>query len=232
MECRVIPAFFVHREIIDFMKFILGKKIGMSQIFNGNGSIVPITLIEAGPCYVTQIKTKDKDKYEAVQIGFERLKEKQVKKPQKNKPFRYLREFRIHTDGLITLKEEEKEDGKKGLKVGDEINVSIFQEGDKVKISGLSKGKGFAGVVKRWGFKGKKSKTHGTKHEIRTAGSVGTSFPQRVVKGRKMAGRMGSERVTIKNLTVVKIEPENNLLAVKGAVPGRKGTLLEIRDDF
>jgi len=114
------------------------------------------------------------------------------------------------------------------LKRGDKIDASVFKEGDKVKVSGLSKGKGFAGVVKRWHFKGRPA-THGTKHELRTPGSVGTSFPERVIKGKKMPGRMGFERVTISNLKVVKIDPEKNLLAIKGAVPGAKGTLLEIR---
>jgi large subunit ribosomal protein L3 len=196
------------------MKFILGKKIGMSQIFDEKGNVIPVTLIEAGPCYVTQIKTKEKDKYEAIQIGCEKIeKKKKLKKSLKNKPFKWLREFK----GDI-----------KEFKVGDKIDVSIFQEGEKVKISGISKGKGFAGVVKRWGFGGKPA-THGTKHELRTPGSVGTSFPQRVIKGRKMPGRMGQERITIKNLKIVKIDKDNNLLAVKGAVPGGRGSLLEIR---
>ena len=210
------------------MKFILGLKLGMSEIFNKEGNVVPITLIEAGPCQVTQIKTKEpksiakgeiegkKDDYEAIQIGFQKLKEKKVKKSQRQKPLRYLREFR----GDIDISK---------YKVGDEIDVSIFEEGDKVKISGISKGKGFAGVVKKWGFKGRASVSHGTKHELRTPGSTGSSYPQRVVKGKKMAGRMGFERVTVKNLKIVKTDKENNILAVRGAVPGRKGTLLEIR---
>jgi len=197
------------------MKFILGKKIGMSQIFDENGNQIPISLIEAGPCFVCQLKNKEKDGYQAVQIGFEKIeKPKKIKKTMKGKEFKYLREF----------KTENLED----YKIGDKIDVSIFQEGEKVKISGLSKGKGFQGAVKRWGFKGKLSATHGTKHEHRTLGSVGTSFPERVIKGRKMPGRMGYERVTIKNLKIVKVDKENNLIAVKGAVPGRKGTLLEI----
>lgn len=187
----------------------------MSQIFDEKGNQIPITLIEAGPCQATQIKTKEKDGYEAVQVGFKKLKEKKVKKPQKETPFKYLREFR----GKIDLSK---------YKVGNEIDASTFQEGDFVKISGISKGKGFAGVVKRWGFRGRPA-THGTKHEERTPGSVGTSFPERVPKGRKMAGRMGYERVTVKNLKVIKVDSKNNLLAVKGTVPGRKGILLEIR---
>jgi large subunit ribosomal protein L3 len=196
------------------MKFILGKKIEMSQIFDEKGNVIPVTLIEAGPCYITQIKTKEKDKYEAIQIGFEKL-EKRVKKPKKKKPYRYLREFR----GDIDVSK---------IKQGDKIDVSVFKEGDKVKISSVSKGKGFAGAVKRWGFHGRPA-SHGTKHEERTIGSVGASFPERVIKGKKMPGRMGAERITVKNLKVVKIDPKNNLLAIKGAIPGRRGILLEIR---
>jgi len=195
------------------MKFILGQKIGMSQIFDEKGNQIPITLIEAGPCKILQIKTKEKDGYEVIQIGLEKLKEKKVKKTQKEKPFRYLREF--------------KDDISK-YKLGQEIDVSIFKEGDKVSVSGISKGKGFAGVVKRWGFHGR-PRTRGTKHEERQPGSVGASTPSRVVKGRKMAGRMGFERITVQNLKIVKIDKENNLLAIKGAVPGRRGILLEVR---
>ena len=218
------------------MKFILGKKIEMSQMFDEQGNVIPVTLIEAGPCYITQIKTEEKDKYEAVQIGFERLKERKtsstesggagtsakpksssrIKKPQRSKPYRYLREFRAGG-------QHEQE-----MKVGDKIDVSVFKEGEKVKVSAVSKGKGFAGGVKKWGFHGQ-SASHGTKHEERTIGSVGSMFPQRVLKGKKMPGRMGSERITVKNLKIVKTDAENNLLALKGAVPGRRGTLLEIR---
>lgn len=201
------------------MKFILGKKLRMSQIFDEKGNVIPVTLIEANPCFVVQKKTKEKDGYEAIQIGCEKLKAKKVKKPQKEKPYRYLREFRESVFSGIDISK---------YKEGDKIDISIFQEGDKVKISGISKGKGFAGAVKRWGFHGQ-SATHGTKHEERTIGSVGSAFPQRVIKGRKMAGRMGAERVTVKNLKIAKVDVENNLLAVKGAVPGRKGTLLEVR---
>jgi len=204
---RVYSCLFVYWCRVFFMKFILGKKIEMSQVFDEKGKVIPVTLIEAGPCYVTQIKT------EVVQIGFEKLKDKKVKKPQKDRPYRYLREFSIFNSQFS---------------IGDKIDVSIFGEGDKVKISGISKGKGFAGAVKKWGFHGRPS-THGTKHEERTIGSTGSRFPQHVAKGKKMPGRMGSERVTIKNLKIVKKDLENNLLAVKGAVPGRRGTLLEIR---
>lgn len=180
-------------------------------MFDKEGKVVPVTLVEAGPCQVTQVKTKEKDKYAAVQVGF-LLKKKRVKKTEKGKEFKHLREF-----------------GNGEYKLGDKIDASVFQEGDMVKISGVSKGKGFQGAVKRWGFKGHASATHGTKHEHRTLGSVGTSFPERVIKGRKMPGRMGGERTTVKNLKIVKVDVENNLIAVRGAVPGRKGTLLEIR---
>ena len=199
----------------------------MAQVFNEKGNVIPVTLVEAGPCIITQIKTGEprstakgkspdkKDGYEAIQVGLQELKEKKTKKTQKNKPFRYLREFR----GDIDISK---------YKEGDKIDVSIFQEGDVVKVSGLSKGKGFAGVVKRWRFSGRPA-THGTKHELKTPGSVGSSYPERVIKGRKMAGRMGYQRITVKNLKIVKIDPEKNLIAVQGAVPGVKGTLLEIQ---
>ena len=203
------------------MKFILGLKLGMTQVFDEKGNVIPVTLIEAGPCIVTQIKTREKDGYSAVQIGFGEAKK--VTKAiaghlKKLGKLLFLREFR---------NEEPKIDDKE-LKRGDRIDVSVFKEGDLVRVSGLSKGKGFAGVVKRWHFHGRPA-THGTKHELRTGGSVGSSFPERVIKGKKMPGRMGFERVTISNLKVVRIDPENNFLAIKGAVPGPKGALLEIR---
>jgi large subunit ribosomal protein L3 len=192
-------------------KFILGQKIGTSQgWFDEKGKVTPVTLIKAGPCFVVQVKTKEKDGYDAVQIGFIK-KTKKVKKTEKGKEFKYLREFK---DG--------------DHKPGSEINASVFEEGDKVKISGISKGKGFQGGVKRWGFSGRNA-THGVKHEERTLGSVGATYPERVIKGKKMPGRMGADRVTVKNLEVVKVDKENNLLIVKGAVPGNKGQLLEIR---
>lgn len=168
----------------------------MSQIFDERGNVIPVTLVEAGPCAVTQIKTKDKDGYEAMQVEYKKKR----------------REF-----------------ADSGLKLGDKIEVSVFQEGDKVKVSGISKGKGFSGPVKRWGFKGRLSVSHGTKHELRTPGSTGSSEPDRVRKGKKFAGRMGAERVTVKNLKIAKVDKDKNLLMIKGAVPGRRGTLLEIR---
>lgn len=195
------------------MKFLLGTKIKMSQVFDKTGNVIPVTFIEAGPCYITQIKNEDKDKYKAIQIGFFK-KTKKLKKTEKGKEFRYLK--------------EQKTENTEQYKVGDVIDISIFKEGEKVKVSGISKGKGFQGVVKRWGFKGRASVTHGTKHELRTPGSTGSSMPERIIKGKKMAGRMGGARVTISNLEILKIDQENNLLLVKGAVPGREGTLLEI----
>jgi large subunit ribosomal protein L3 len=194
------------------MKFILGTKLGMSQIFDKEGNVIPVTLVEAGPCQVLQIKTKEKDGYEAVQVGFKAItKKKKIKKTAKGKEFKYLREFK---------------DGE--FKKGDKIDVSLFEEGEKVRVSGFSKGKGFQGGVKRWGFSGRNA-THGVKHEQRTIGSVGMSFPERVIKGRKMPGRMGFQRTTVKNLKVVKVDKEKNLLAIKGALPGAKGILLEIK---
>ena len=199
--------------LLEYMKFILGKKIGMTQIFDEKGDVIPATVIETGECEILQIKTKEKDGYAAVQIGFEKInKKKKIKKSLIKKPFKYIKEFRADI---------------KDYKVGQKIDASVFKEGDIVKSSGIAKGKGFAGAVKRWGFSGK-NKTHGTKHEERTIGSVGASWPERVIKGKRMPGRMGGKRVTIKSLKIVKVDSENNLLMVKGALPGRRGTLLEI----
>jgi len=195
------------------MKFILGHKIGMSQMFDKNGRLNPVTLITAGPCYILQKKTKEKDGYQATQIGFEKIEKKnKIKKTMKGKEFKFIREER----------------GAEERNTGDEINISLFQEGDTIKVSGFSKGKGFQGAVKRHGFHGRRA-THGAKHEQRTIGSVGTRFPQHVMKGRKMPGRMGNERTTVKNLKILKVDLENNLLVIKGAVPGKNGALLEIR---
>ena len=218
------------------MKFILGKKLEMAQVFDEKGKVIPVTLIEAGPCQVTQIKTKEKDKYDAIQFGFEK-KAKKIKKTEKGKEFRYIKEQRTPKQnpeqkqalyGAGKFATGQAINNEQKLKVGDKIDVAIFQEGDKVRISGISKGKGFQGAVKRWGFHGRNA-THGVKHEQRTLGSVGSTYPERVIKGKKMPGRMGADKVTVKNLKIVKIDKENNLIAVKGAVPGRRGTLLEIR---
>ncbi len=196
------------------MPFILGKKIGMAQVWRDK-KVVPVTIIGAGPCVVTQLKNQQKDGYQSVQIGFEKItKEKKIKKTQKNKPYRWLREFK-------------KDPGE--YKLGDVLDVSKFKIGEKVKISGVSKGKGFQGGVKRWGFAGRNA-THGVKHEHRTIGSTGSCLPERVRKGKKMPGRMGQDRITVKNLEIMEIDQEKNLIAVKGAVPGSKDTLLEIRN--
>lgn len=167
----------------------------MSQVFDEEGNVVPVTMIKAGPCYVARAKKEERDGYEAFQIGFEKTK----------------KEFRK----------------KANLKEGDKIDVSAFEKGDKVKVSGNSKGKGFAGVVKRWNFSMKPA-THGTKHEARAMGAVGGAFPQRVIKGRKMPGRLGGGRVSVKNLEVQSIDSENGIILLKGAVPGAPGSLLEI----
>jgi len=183
--------------------------------------MVPVTLIEAGTCYITQIKTEEKDGYDSLQIGC--FEAKKLTKPEEghlkkiDKKLRFLRECRV----------KNKED-LKGFKEGDAIDISIFKQGQVVSVSGISKGKGFAGVIKRWGFHSKPA-THGQKHEERALGSVGSRFPQHVIKGKKMAGHLGSERVTVKNLKVAKVDKENNLLAVEGAIPGRRGALIEIR---
>ena len=203
------------------VKFILGKKLGMSQIYSKDENVIPVTIIEAGPCFITQIRTEEKDKYFAVQIGFEKLKDKKIKRPQKDRPYRYLREFSIFNSQFS-------KENPPSLKMGDKITVDIFKKGDVVKISGTSKGRGFQGVVKRHGFKGGPA-SHGHRHVLRRPGSIGSSFPERVLKGKKMPGQMGAERVTVRGLKIVKVDLENNLLAVKGAVPGANGGLVEIQ---
>src|SRR3989344_1514417 len=206
------------------MKFILGKKLEMSQMFDEKGNVVPVTLISAGPCVVLQKKSslavaqdnteKRNDGYNAIQIGFGKiLKKNKIKKSMKGKEYRYIKEFRGQDDNI---------------KVGDEVTVSVFKEGDKVTVIATSKGKGFQGAVKRHGFHGRNA-THGAKHEARTVGSIGQRFPQHTIKGRRMPGRMGADRVTVKNLKIAKIDATNNTLALMGAIPGYRGTLLEIR---
>ena len=218
------------------MKFILARKLNMTQLFEKeSGKVIPVTLVEAGPCKVTQIRTKEKDGYFAVQLGFLEKKPKNLPKPLLGHlkdlgGFRYLKEFR--------LKEEEIQPTSEGLKIkindkelelkrGSVIDVSIFKEGDKVKVTGWSKGRGFQGVVKRHGFRGG-PRSHGQKDRERAPGSIGATTPQRVIKGKKMPGRYGQERVTIKNLEIVKIDPKANILAIKGAVPGARNSLLMI----
>lgn len=195
----------------------------MSQVFDAGGRAVPVTLVYAVPNVVTAVKTSERDGYGAVQVGAGTRKEKRIKKPQRGQfgalgNFRYIREARMRNQEL-------------GIERGDRIDVSVFQEGDMVKVSGVSKAKGFQGVVKRHGFHGA-PKTHGTKHAHREPGSIGGGGGRaggRVAKGMRMAGRMGGERVTVSNLKIEKIDAENHILAIRGAVPGRRGTLLEIR---
>jgi len=189
-------------------------------MFDKNGKLTPVTLISVGPCYILQKKNKEKDGYEALQVGFKKIEKKnKIGKSMKGKEYRFIKECGI--------KEGYSEEDSK-LNVGDEINASIFQEGQIIKVSGKSKGKGFQGGVKRHGFHGRNA-THGVKHEQRTIGSTGTRFPQHVRKGRKMPGRMGFENTTVKNLKIMKVDKENNLLVIKGAVPGTTRTLLEIQ---
>lgn len=196
------------------MSSLIGKKVGMSRYFDPSGQNVVVTVIEAGPCYVTEIRTREKHGYDAVQLGFGSRREKLINRPllghlknAKVKPVRILKEFRNF-------------DPQANLKLGDELKVDVFSVGDRVTISGISKGKGFAGVVKRHHFSGG-PKTHGQSDRHRAPGSLGqSSYPSRVYKGLRMAGRMGAARVTVKNLQVIKVDVANNLLLVKGAVPG------------
>jgi len=201
------------------MKFILGTKEKMTQVFDKEGLVYPVTVIQAGPVVVTQIKDEEKDDYSAVQVAFGEKKEKNINKPLKGHfkdlgNFRYSKEFRLGKDA-----------GE--YKVGDKIDLSIFEVGDEVTVSSISKGKGFQGVVKRHGFHGGR-RSHGQKHSEREPGSIGATGPQRVFKGTKMGGRMGSDRVTIKGLKIAQIDKESNQILVKGAIAGRKGTLVEI----
>jgi len=212
------------------MKFILGKKIGMSQVFIDSEDakkVVPVTLIEVGPCVVTQIREEKKDGYQAVQIGF--LESKKINKPLAGHlkdlgKFRYIKEFRLDKNG-VGKNNEKKE--KIEYKIGDEINASVFETGDKVKIAGVSKAKGFQGVMKRHGFKCGQA-SHGQKHSNRKPGSIGSAYPEHVIKGRKMAGRMGGVQSTQLGLEVVEVDKEKNLLIIKGSVPGNNGVLVRV----
>ena len=204
-------------------KGIIGKKIGMTQIFDENGKVVPVTVVEAGPCVVSQKKTVENDGYAAVQIGFGDLKAHKVKKPMAGHfakanvaPKRTLREFRF--------------DDLDAYNVGDLVKADVFAAGDKVDVTGTSKGKGYAGVIKRWNFQRLKE-SHGSGPVARHGGSIGScSDPSRVYPGKKMAGHLGSERVTVQNLQVVKVDAENNLIAIKGAIPGPNGGTVVIHD--
>lgn len=197
---------------------ILGRKRGMTTIFSPEGTAVPVTVLEAGPCYVTQIRSPEREGYSAVQLGYE--ESKRLNKPERGHlknlpPLRYLREFRVVADGVP--------------EVGTKVDVSIFEPGERVDVISTSKGKGFAGVVKRHHFRGG-PKTHGQADRHRAPGSIGaTTTPGRVLKGTRMAGHMGARRVTVKNLRVIRAEADRNLLLVEGAVPGPKTALVMIR---
>ena len=196
------------------MKFLIAKKLNMTSHFLDNGIIVPVTVLQAGPVVITQLKTKDKDKYEAVQVGFG--KKKKINKPisghTKNAIFATIREFKVKDVG--------------GFEVGKKIDLAQFQVGELVNVSGIMKGRGFAGAVKRHGFAGM-PKTHGH-DKPRAVGSIGQRFPQHVRKGLRMAGRMGGNAVTVKNLQIIDIDQKKNLIAVRGAVPGHRNGLVEI----
>ena len=205
-------------------KAIIGKKIGMTQIFDEKGKVVPVTVVEAGPCAVTQVKTIENDGYSAIQVGFGDQKAQRVSKPLMGHfkkgdvaPKKVLKEFRLDE---ITYN------------VGDIIKADVFANGDKVDVTGTSKGKGYAGVIKRWNFQRLKE-THGTGPVARHGGSLGAiSDPSRVFPGHKMAGHLGAEKVTVQNLVVVKVDAENNLIAIKGAVPGPNGGIVVIRNSI
>ncbi len=199
------------------MSGIIGKKVGMTSLFNAEGKNIPCTVIEAGPCVVTQVRTVEKDGYEAIQLAYDEKKEKNTSKPMKGHfakagttPKRKLVEFKHFVETKS---------------IGDVLNVDLFNEGDLVDIVGTSKGKGFQGVVKRHGFAGVGGQTHGQHNRLRAPGSLGaSSWPSKVFKGMRMAGRMGGDRVKIQNLEILKVYPEQNLLVVSGSVPGAKGS--------
>ncbi|MEW5907845.1 MAG: 50S ribosomal protein L3 [Patescibacteria group bacterium] len=204
------------------MKFIIGTKEKMTQVFSEDGSVIPVTIINTYPLIAVQKKSKENDGYESIQFGFGDKDIKKMRKPQQG----HLKKTGLQERGFRGFKELRGRASE--FKIGDKIDISIFKEGDRVKITGISKGKGFQGVVKRHGFKGG-PRTHGQKHSEREPGSIGATGPQRVFKGLKMAGRMGGNKVTLNNLKVMKIDKENNQIYVSGAVPGAKGTLLEIQ---
>ena len=203
------------------MRGLIGKKIGMTQVYNEEGTMIPVTIVEAGPCTVIQVKSINNDGYEAVQVGFGERKEKHVNKPLNGQfkksgvqPKKILMEFNI-VPGF-------------NYKQGQEFNVSLFKEGDRVHVSGISKGAGFAGVIKRHNFH-RQPETHGQTEYLRHPGSIGqASSPSRVFKGMRMAGHKGNKRVTVKNLEIVKVDIENNVLVIKGAVPGANNNIVAI----
>lgn len=203
-------------------KAILGKKLGMTQIFDNNGLVVPVTAIEAGPCFVSQIKTMQNDGYQAVQLAFDNVREQLINKPMLGQfkkaelsSMRYLREFKL--------------DDAENYKLGDKITCDVFAEGDIVDVTGTSKGHGFSGTIAKWNFH-RHRMTHGNGPVHRHVGSIGANtFPAKVFKGKKMAGRWGNEKVTVQNLKVVKVDAERNLILVKGAIPGAKGSLVSVK---
>ena len=192
------------------MKLILGKKIGMTTIYDENGKAQNVTLIESGKNVVTQIRTSEKDGYCAIQVGLESSK--------KGKDFDKKEEFKLEEDQIGEIK------------VGDEIKLENFEIGDKVKLTGTTKAKGYQGVVKKWGFAGSPA-SHGHRHDLRAPGSIGSAFPERVFKGKKMSGRMGGNQKTVKNLKVVLVDQEKRLLAIKGAIPGNSGSFVRVWSD-
>ena len=203
-------------------KAILGKKLGMTQIFDNNGLVVPVTVVEAGPCYVSQVKTKQNDGYSAVQMAFDNIREQLLNKPMLGQlkkaevpAQRYLKEFKL--------------DDAENFKLGDKITCDIFTEGDVVDVTGTSKGHGFSGTIAKWNFHRQKM-SHGGGPIHRHVGSIGANtFPAKVFKGKKMAGRWGNEKVTVQNLKVVKVDSERNVLLIKGAIPGAKGSLVSVK---
>ncbi len=204
------------------MSGLIGRKIGMTSIFDENGKNVPCTVIEAGPCVVTQVRTKEVDGYEALQLGFDDKKEKRATKAEVG---HFKKAGSVAKKKVVEIKEFEEE-----YKLGDVINVSLFQEGDYVDVQGVSKGKGFQGVVKRHGFGGVGQSTHGQHNRLRAPGSIGaSSYPSRVFKGMRMAGRTGGKNVTVQNLIVLKVVEDKNLLVVKGAVPGHNNSYVIIQ---
>jgi large subunit ribosomal protein L3 len=203
---------------VKIMKFIIGKKLGMTQVFSSNGEMVPVTRVQAGPCQVVQVKETDKNNARSVEIGFGEVKDYHLNKPKAG-----------HLKGLTSVRELQSFNVEKteGLTRGDTITVSVFVAGDIATVQGISKGKGFAGVVKRHHFAGAPA-THGHKHDLRAPGSIGAGGVQRVFKGMRMAGRMGGMPVTVKNLQIVEVLPESNELLIKGAVPGARNGILKI----
>lgn len=205
------------------MKGIIGKKVGMTQIFDESGNVIPVTVIEAGPCFVTQVRTAERDGYAAVQLGFGETKPKRLTQGQlghlrrNNLPaLRHLREFRVPSDGL-------------DVSEGSQIKADVFTKGERVDVIGTSKGRGFAGTIKRHKFN-RQPKTHGQSDRERAPGSIGAgSTPGRTIKGLRMSGRMGNDRVTTENLEVVVVDADRNLIAVRGSVPGAKGGIVLIK---